>query len=75
MRNEYLRALTARFADARALMVIPALDEYAQWLMAGLAPTWYYLLRALVVGHAHPAGQEGAGGTGGDAGCAADRVR
>ena len=25
-------------------MVIPALDEYAQWLMAGLAPTWYYAL-------------------------------
>ena len=28
----------------RALMVIPAYDEYAQWLMAGLAPTWYYAL-------------------------------
>ena len=42
-RNEYLIALTEKFADARAQQVIPLLEQFANRYVNAELPQWFYM--------------------------------
>ena len=63
-RNEYLRALTEPFADARAKSVIPMLNQFASSYANAELPAWFYMVlnttQMLAPIKAQPADQHGA---------------